>query len=663
MAIKINLSNSKCSARVIIHIAIRITGVFLFLLAASFCSIEKPAEPRPPEIRPEIKLVDATESVGLTKFTRTFGAAAVDINNDYSDDLIISNHGCLPSLYLNINGIFEDHSFLLPEQKTHDLHGVTAVDLDNDGDKDLIFAGGGSDGIGAGHANRLYRNLLSETGAPAFDDISLEPGISYPPWRARHFLPLPGSGGSLIDLYLVCLSRENCPNIYFSNHSGSQIELLANESPDLNRSFHSKGKDIFFDYDRDGDMDLLIILKWKPAIFERIENRYLRNDSILQKILRVTCVGTADLNNDGYPDLFFGTLSPESGGDNISCDDKEIHFVVKKQENDPADRISFNSTGEAIAIDFIYRIPGKMVTDAADIFIGQNKRNPLARKTSIDAETAAGEPLLDEPGTYIWKEPGAGQWHVTWVYSETESEEKGKITAGVITDLLQQDLETLPARKTQDRVFINKLGKKFEEFQGIDLTHHLITRSVTMCDLDNNGFVDIVGIRGSEAGRYNGEPFVLINHGMLLFEFKNIMQNREDDIYQADQLIYGFFNDDGLPDLFFTNGAGLNPGFCGPYKLFLNYTENPGNYVILELEGTTANKDALGAEVEIFTPGGDFLGYRRLGAGFNRSQSSHKIHFGLGDYKDKLFTRIKWPGTTNWDEREVTANKINFIKQ
>lgn len=646
--------------------SIKITAsIILILLSTHFCSLKKTAAPdtNQPEKKIKIKLTDRTQRAGLTNYTSTFGVAVADIDNDHTDDLVISNHGQIPSLFLNIKGVFENHSHLIPEQIKADRHGVTAVDLDNDGDKDLAFAGGGSDGIGPGHINRLYRNMLIETGTLCFENISLEAGISYQACRSRHFLPLPNRDGSLIDLYLVCKRRENHPNLYLANTGSPGITFVPDEAPGLNLSLNSRGNDILFDYDRDGDQDLLIILSGKAAIYEKVENSYMINDHILPKLSPVYCVGTADLNNDGYPDLYFGMEAKKTNSDRISFNSDEIHFVVGQQENDLSEQMTFKTDGDSIHIDFVYRIPGETVRDPSDIFLGCSKQNPPSRNASISSACAEGVPCCDLPGIYIWKQPGVKSWHIDYIYGENKKQYRGKIKAEAISDIDEENFETLPVPAIRDRIFINNKGTSFDESTGLDLSHHSTTRSVVMCDLNNDGLMDIAGICGSESGRYNGEPFALLNYGNLRFEFINIMQNDEDDIFQADRLVFGFFNDDGLPDLFFTNGYGLNPGFFGPYKFFINNTQAAGNYVIIELEGSSANRDAIGSEVELVTQAGVLLGYRQLGAGFNRSQVSHKLHFGLGEIDEELIARLKWPGTSEWDERKITINKINHFIQ
>ena len=96
--------------------------------------------------------------------------------------------------------------------------------------------------------------------------------------------------------------------------------------------------------------------------------------------------------------------------------------------------------------------------------------------------------------------------------------------------------------------------------------------------------------------------------------------------------MHGFFNDDGLPDLFYTNGDGLMPSHRGPYQLWFNSSDSPGGYLILELEGGTSNRDAIGAQVELRDAAGALLGYRELGPAYGRSQDTHKLHFGLADH-------------------------------
>ena len=612
----------------------------------------------------EVVFDDATAAAGLERYSETFGVAVADIDNDGHDDLIISNHNKPPSLFLYQNGAFIDRSDLLPDRVLSDWHGIAAVDLDNDGDKDLIIAGGGTDGIGRGEKNRLFRNMLTETGRLGFEDVTGQVGVAYRPWRTRQFLPLASPDGSHVDLYMVGLARPDCPNLYLSNRSGRDIILTPDPNPGLNQIMGSEGFDLFFDYDRDGDQDLIMLKQFRPVFYERRPDGYHRVDAMLPDIGGIVQISAGDLNNDGYPDLYLSSYPPFVHSDNISYNDREIHFVIEKQKDDHFDEFTFDTPDPSIEIDFVQHTPGNPITSATDIFIGPSKTHPRARHFALTPTEAEGKPVVDTWGTYVWKDTGSDRWHVRWQYGENPGPYKGRIIAPSLSHVETADFETFPPAPAEDMILINQQGKGFKKLDTIDLRHTGRTRCTAMVDLNNDGLLDIIGIRGSEQGRFNGTPFVLINRGGLKFELQTVMDNPKDHIYQADQLVVGFFNDDGLPDIFFTNGNALNPGNLGLYELYLNKTGTDNDYVILKLRGTKCNRDAIGAEVELYSSQGKFLGYRQVGMGFNRDQSSLKVHFGLGHAGPApLKVKIRWPGASAWDERSVIKNSINEISQ
>ena len=186
---------------------------------------------------------------------------------------------------------------------------------------------------------------------------------------------------------------------------------------------------------------------------------------------------------------------------------------------------------------------------------------------------------------------------------------------------------------------------------------------MTAADFNNDGFVDVAGIRTTEEGDYNGSPFILLNHGNSKFSMHDALHSEEDDIFRADLIVHGFFNRDGLPDLFTTNGFGLLPSWDGPYQLWINNGDNSNGYLLLDLEGTTANRDAIGAQIELFASDGERLGYRELGPNYGRGQDTHKIHFGVGKAKGPFTAKIRWPDQHS--DQEVVLEKTGFhhIKQ
>jgi ASPIC and UnbV/FG-GAP-like repeat len=100
------------------------------------------------------------------------------------------------------------------------------------------------------------------------------------------------------------------------------------------------------------------------------------------------------------------------------------------------------------------------------------------------------------------------------------------------------------------------------------------------------------------------------------------------------------FDDDGRLDLYQTNAN-------QPALLYMNRTEGAGNWVELELTGTRSNRDAIGARVRLVARVGDRLEtwIREVNGGnAYSSQSTKRLHFGLGAATAVESLEIRWPG-------------------
>ena len=58
-------------------------------------------------------------------------------------------------------------------------------------------------------------------------------------------------------------------------------------------------------------------------------------------IKQVQSATAADLNNDGYLDLYLGGISRHTDSDNVENNDKEIHLVIVVQDGDDYNQIVF----------------------------------------------------------------------------------------------------------------------------------------------------------------------------------------------------------------------------------------------------------------------------------------------------------------------------------
>jgi len=212
--------------------------------------------------------------------------------------------------------------------------GCAFLDYDGDGDLDVFIVEGGelSDPWrppAAGKGNRLFRNDLRESGKLHFTDVSaraLPPAVGY------------GMGIAVGDV-----DGDGFPDLYVTNLGHNQLLLNRRDGTFVDATPGSGADDprwstsaTFFDYDRDGRLDLFIAnyADWTlatdrpcyapssardycgPLVYSPVPDRLLHNvgggrfvDVSLAAGLNAAYgrglgVVAADLDGDGWPDLY-----------------------------------------------------------------------------------------------------------------------------------------------------------------------------------------------------------------------------------------------------------------------------------------------------------------------------------------------------------------------
>ena len=98
----------------------------------------------------------------------------------------------------------------------------------------------------------------------------------------------------------------------------------------------------------------------------------------------------------------------------------------------------------------------------------------------------------------------------------------------------------------------------------------------------------------------------------------------------------GDFNNDGRLDFYEGNARQFS-------QLYLNASETAGHWLELRLQGTKANRNAIGARVYVRAGGETWLREINGGNAYS-SQSTFRLHFGLGAIDRIEEVEIRWPG-------------------
>ncbi len=163
-------------------------------------------------------------------------------------------------------------------------------------------------------------------------------------------------------------------------------------------------------------------------------------------------------------------------------------------------------------------------------------------------------------------------------------------------------------------------------------------------DLDNDGWLDFY------VGTGNPDFSTLVPKRM----FRNDGGKRFQDVttsgnfghlQKGHAIVFGDIDNDGDQDVFEKMG--------GAYESDRAYSvlfENPGNtnrWISLSLEGTRANRGAIGARVKVIaqTASGPRAIYRTVGPGGSFGSQTLRVHVGLGRATAVTSVEVRWPGS------------------
>ena len=489
--------------------------------------------------------------------------------------------------------------------------GVCVGDYDADGWQDIYFVNGRDlydRGISA--RNALYHN----NGDGTFTDVTEKAGV-------------PGSGYGLgcvwgdydndgfPDLFVTQYGR----NVLYRNNSDGTFTDVTDKAGVAGLEsgiFHSGAT--FFDYDRDGYLDLYVgsyvtldpdgprycnigavKSSCPPSAYKGSTNALYHNngDGTFTNVTRVMnmlqpkgknlSVGAADYDNDGWPDLF------------VANDGVEAYLY----HNDHGKRFEEIAVPSGMAYSAVGHLMAAMCISLGDydndgwqdLYIsdfqgssdhvwhsdGNGNFDEVSDAIGIIAPT---HNVLSFGGGFFdydndgWLDLFIGNGHV---YPEIEQASPGT------------------HYKQLNSLFHNERGKRFSDTTAlaqIDQQTPHVARGVAFADLDNDGFVDIV------VANNGGPPLLLRNGG------------------------------------------------------------NGNHFINFRLIGSKSNRDAMGARIRI-TAGATSQIREIAGGGSYLSQSDLRANFGLGPQTKAASVEIKWPSGLTQSFRDVAVDRFYTLRE
>ena len=528
------------------------------------------------------------------------------------------------------NWVKESESFnVLDYGYLYNGAGVAIGDVNNDGLEDIYFCSNLT-------KNRLYLNK----GKFRFKDITDEAGVGGPGTWSNGVTMADINGDGFLDIY-VCTSTDGRAqyrkNLFYLNNGDLTFTECAEKYgiDDPAYSTHS----IFFDYDKDGDLDLFVInhalnaqaipksdfkqvddQKYEHKLYKNTGDRFIdvsKETGMIQNIMNFGLgVAVADFNNDNWPDIYV-------------CNDyfEQDYLYINQRDGTFSDQL--DKYFDHISL-------SSMGCDAADI-----NNDGYIDLFTLDMlpEDNYGQKLVAGPDNY----------------------EKVSILKN--TGFYHQS--------TRNMLQINNHGSYFTEigqYAGIFGTNW--SWSPLLCDFDNNGLKDLYisngygknnthmdfirltveevlkkrtgGTMMSRTGLLEKIPatrlknYIYRNNGDLTFT--NVTDTWGDELPSlSNGSAYADLDNDGDMDLVVSQ--------VNDYALiYRNHSsENKQNhYIKIRFDGSGLNKEGIGSKVQVKCKDQTYTQEFMPSRGY-MSSGSHELIFGLGKALIIDSLKVTWP--------------------
>lgn len=509
---------------------------------------------------------------------------------------------------------------------------------------------------------------------PRFENVAAHAGIvlSHHPDRSEGN-PAIGTGAAwgdydrngVLDLYVT--DHMGPCHLYRNNGDGTFTDV-AERAGVAHPGLHATSAS-FVDYDNDGWPDLYVGRAYGPNVLYRNNRDGTFTDvtsrSRLGDIGRTVSTVWADYDGDGFLDVFVVNYTDNAitfTADSSPAENTRLVTHVRRPVNS-----LYHNNGDGTFTDVSHLLGDEATSGLgfSAVWFDYNRDGRPDLYVAYDFGAAL------QPNV-LWRNDGPGGpdgWRFTRVEVQMGVDTRANPMGVASGDYNNDGWPDLAVSNVGPNFLYENLGgrgfRNVAERAGVaqrtetvaNMLDPSMTWGTSFADFNNDGALDLYIVAGAMDFENSPQPSSLYLNARNGSFIDVSRASGTDDPGQGRSVAVADFDRDGHLDMFVAN-------YGQPPLLYRNVSPDIGyHWIGLDLEGTSSNRDAVGAVVALSAPGLPVqMQEVQIGQGLG-SCNAKALHFGLGAASRVARVEIRWPGGRVQVLKDLPVDRIISVRE